>query len=147
MPASIISDDSGSNPKVIGRSIAMVGIGPMPGSTPMSVPSMQPISAKPTFCHEAAALKPVARLAKRSTLVPPPNRQRLYKRVGANADGKRRQKNGEHNCLFQMHILSRVGREDRETGGRDRQPDLLDQIAERQNGDENKQQRPQLDRF
>src|SRR6476661_318385 len=147
MPASMISDDSGSSPKVIGKSIAMVGIGPMPGSTPMSVPSMQPISAKPMFCHEAAALKPVARLANRSTSVSPPDRQRLPQRVGENANGKRRQNNGEQYCLFQVHVVPCVGREDREAGGGECEPDLLDQIAERQNGDENEQQRPQLDRL
>ena len=53
MPASMISDDSGSSPKVIGSSIAMVGIGPMPGSTPISVPSRQPSSAKPRFLSES----------------------------------------------------------------------------------------------
>src|SRR3954470_9484182 len=116
MPASMISDDSGSSPKVIGGSIAMVGIAPMPGSTPMSVPSMQPISAKPMFCHEAAALKPVARLANRSTSASPPDWQRLAQRVGEDANGKRRQKNGKHDCLFQIYIVPCVGREDRETG-------------------------------
>ena len=67
MPASMISDDSGSSPKVIGSSIAMVGIGPMPGSTPIKVPSRQPISAKPRLLQEAAAAKPVARFWKTST--------------------------------------------------------------------------------
>src|SRR3954470_14432331 len=133
MPASMISDDSGSSPKVIGSSIAMVGIGPMPGSTPMSVASMQPNSAKPICCHEAAARKPVARLANRSTSASPPDRQRLPQRVGEDANGKRRQNDGERDCLLQVHIVPRVGREDRETGGGDGEPDLLDQIAERQN--------------
>jgi hypothetical protein len=47
MPASMISEASGSSPKVSGSSIAMVGIGPMPGSTPISVPSRQPARQMP----------------------------------------------------------------------------------------------------
>ena len=39
MPASMISADTGSSVKVNGSSMAMVGTGPMPGSTPISVPS------------------------------------------------------------------------------------------------------------
>ena len=55
------SEDSGSRPKVIGSSMAIVGIGPMPGSTPIRVPSRQPKNAKPRFLRVAAALNPVAR--------------------------------------------------------------------------------------
>ena len=36
MPASMISAPVGSSPKVIGSSMAMVAIGPTPGSTPIS---------------------------------------------------------------------------------------------------------------
>ena len=45
MPASMISEAVGGRWKVIGSSMAMVATGPMPGSTPISVPSMQPSSA------------------------------------------------------------------------------------------------------
>src|ERR1700730_12982242 len=62
MPASMINEDKGSRPKVIGSSIAMVGIGPMPGSTPISVPNMHPTKQKKMFCSDAAAVKPVIRL-------------------------------------------------------------------------------------
>jgi hypothetical protein len=58
----MMSDDSGPSPKVIGNSMAMVAIGPMPGSTPMSVPTRQPMRAKPILLIEAAAPKPIARL-------------------------------------------------------------------------------------
>ena len=43
MPASMISDAVGGRWKVIGSSMAMVATGPMPGSTPISVPTMQPM--------------------------------------------------------------------------------------------------------
>ena len=43
MPASMISAPTGSSPKVIGSSMAIVAIGPTPGSTPISVPTRQPM--------------------------------------------------------------------------------------------------------
>jgi hypothetical protein len=42
MPASMISDATGSKLKVIGSSSATVAVGPMPGSTPTMVPSVTP---------------------------------------------------------------------------------------------------------
>ena len=41
----MISADVGSSEYVIGSSIASVAMGPMPGSTPISVPIMQPMNA------------------------------------------------------------------------------------------------------
>ena len=43
MPASMIIAVIGERPKVTGSSIAMVATGPMPGSTPISVPRRTPI--------------------------------------------------------------------------------------------------------
>src|SRR4051794_33724697 len=57
--------------------MAMVGIGPMPGSTPINVPSTQPISAKPRLAQLPAAAKPVNRLLKTSTSASPQRRQPL----------------------------------------------------------------------
>jgi hypothetical protein len=42
MPASIINDETGSNVKVMGRSIAIVAVGPKPGKTPIAVPRNTP---------------------------------------------------------------------------------------------------------
>ncbi len=42
MPASMMSADSGGNAKVAGNNIAMVATGPMPGNTPIKVPSKTP---------------------------------------------------------------------------------------------------------
>ncbi len=42
MPASMISADTGGKPNVIGSSMAMVAVGPSPGSTPISVPRKTP---------------------------------------------------------------------------------------------------------
>src|SRR5687767_3662573 len=42
MPASMISEATASNSKVIGSRSATVAVGPMPGSTPTAVPSVTP---------------------------------------------------------------------------------------------------------
>src|SRR6266436_2794160 len=110
MPASMISDDSGSSPKVIGNSMAMVGIGPMPGSTPISVPSIQPISANPRFFSDTAAPKPVARLWNRSkSILPaPPGWQRLPEHVDEHRDGEQRQPDAEQDGLAELHLGPRI---------------------------------------
>src|SRR5262245_20229443 len=46
--------------------MAMVPSGPMPGSTPISVPTDTPIRQYNRFCSENATLKPKIRLLKRS---------------------------------------------------------------------------------
>src|SRR3569832_1995483 len=66
MPASMISADTGGSAYVAGSSIAMVATGPMPGSTPISVPSTQPMKAYSRFSGVTATPKPIARLWKRS---------------------------------------------------------------------------------
>ena len=43
MPASMMSAETGGSTKVAGNSIAIVAIGPIPGSTPISVPRTQPM--------------------------------------------------------------------------------------------------------
>src|SRR5687767_725346 len=72
MPASMISADTGATLKVIGSSIAMVASGPMPGSTPISVPRNTPMKQNQIFCSESATLKPRIRLLKSSISVSRP---------------------------------------------------------------------------
>src|ERR1700761_6660746 len=62
MPASMISAAVGGRWKVIGSSIAIVATGPMPGSTPIRGPTMQPIRAYSRFWKDRATLKPSVRL-------------------------------------------------------------------------------------
>jgi hypothetical protein len=45
MPASMMSAVTGGSPYVVGRSMAMVATGPMPGNTPISVPTNTPTNA------------------------------------------------------------------------------------------------------
>src|SRR6266850_3758467 len=68
MPASMISAPTGSKLKVIGRSMVMVAIGPIPGSTPISVPTMHPTNARPRFGSVSAVENPSARLENRSLI-------------------------------------------------------------------------------
>src|SRR5690242_12769401 len=62
MPASMMSAETGWSAKVAGSSIAMVATGPMPGSTPISVPRKQPIRQYMMFDHVRATPKPSMRL-------------------------------------------------------------------------------------
>jgi hypothetical protein len=45
MPASMMSAVTGGSAYVAGSSIAIVATGPMPGSTPISVPTSAPMKA------------------------------------------------------------------------------------------------------
>src|SRR5260221_6262989 len=67
MPASMISDAVGGRWKVMGSSMAMVATGPMPGSTPIRVPTMQPIRQYSRFWRLTATLRPRYRLLRRSS--------------------------------------------------------------------------------
>ncbi len=49
-----MSEETGSSWKVIGSSMAIVAVAPMPGSTPISVPSSTPIRQKNRFSGLAA---------------------------------------------------------------------------------------------
>ena len=69
MPASMMSADTGGTLNVIGSNIAIVASGPMPGSTPISVPRKQPMKQNHRFCSVNATLKPSIRLLKSSISV------------------------------------------------------------------------------
>jgi hypothetical protein len=60
----MISAATGLRLNVIGSSIAMVATGPMPGSTPIRVPSSTPISAYSRWIGVTATENPRARLLK-----------------------------------------------------------------------------------
>src|SRR6185436_17913976 len=67
----MISAATGGTLKVIGSSIAIVASGPMPGSTPISVPRKQPMKQNQRFCQVSATLKPNKRLLSSSMSVAP----------------------------------------------------------------------------
>ena len=65
----MIRAPTGGRPKVIGSSMAMVASDPMPGSTPISVPTIAPIRHSPTFVGVMATPMPSQRLEMRSYMV------------------------------------------------------------------------------
>ncbi len=54
----MINAEVGLNVSVIGNSMAMVADGPMPGNTPMSVPSVTPSRHSNSDCRLSATLNP-----------------------------------------------------------------------------------------
>src|SRR5262249_53867749 len=71
MPASMISAPTGGSPNVMGKSIAMVATEPMPGRTPISVPTRAPIRQNSRFQGVAATEKPSARWERSSFMSDP----------------------------------------------------------------------------
>src|SRR5215472_5021272 len=69
MPASMISAPTGGSPNVIGSSMAMVATDPVPGRTPISVPTSAPIRQNRRLYGVAATWKPSARLPRRSCMI------------------------------------------------------------------------------
>ena len=58
MPASMISAASGCSVNEIGSSMATVVTGPIPGSTPITVPSRTPMKQYAVFCSVKATANP-----------------------------------------------------------------------------------------
>src|SRR3989304_5475775 len=65
----MISAPIGDRLKVIGRSIAMAATGPMPGSTPISVPRITPIAHIRTLNGTVLGLPPTRRAPRPAHLV------------------------------------------------------------------------------
>src|SRR4029453_251975 len=78
MPASMISAPIGGSPKVTGSSMVMVAIGPMPGSTPISVPTRHPRKHSPRVDRGKATENPSERGGGRARLAPPPRHPRKH---------------------------------------------------------------------
>src|SRR5574337_1339558 len=62
----------------MGSSMAMVGTGPMPGRTPMSVPSATPTKQYARLAGVTAVWKPSARFASSSTSAPEEGRPEVH---------------------------------------------------------------------
>src|SRR5205807_6250479 len=99
MPASMMRPDTGSRWKVSGSSIAIVAIGPMPGSTPINVPINAPIRANIRFAGVSATSKPTARLFSSSILPLRPDRDRQSKADDEDAPRQRDQNDRRHQRL------------------------------------------------
>src|SRR5258708_3399565 len=130
MPASMISAPTGGRAKVIGSSIAMVASGPIPGSTPISVPTIAPTKHRKMFIGNGMVMprnpilrsmnwnttpKPSARLVMRSMSGPLEPRPELQRQVQPPRE-QQRAEGGEHRGpdqrLDPADLLGGVGRND-----------------------------------
>src|SRR5262245_57248653 len=145
MPASMISAPVGSTLKVIGSSIAMVAIGPTPGSTPISVPTRQPMKHRTRFIGLNATEKPVARWPIRSNMIasiaqePGRERNREPECELEQADAEQRDERTDHDGLAPAHLVARERADhDRERTG-DHESERAYRHSERNDGGEHEQ--------
>src|SRR5690606_32545317 len=106
----MISADTGSPIwNVTGRSIAIVAVAPMPGRTPINVPSNTPIRQKPRFASVDAVEKPSATLLKSSISAPlerPPGPETLVGQregITEHNDGEDRDRSRKNECCERFH--------------------------------------------
>src|SRR5437764_79613 len=150
MPASMMSAPVGSSPNVIGSRIAMVAMGPTPGSTPMSVPMRQPTKQSRTLTGRGTTPmpgtstgtrlrtveKPSARLAKRSI------RASTQRQDGDGKaehhleqhDAERSHRDGEDHRLLPAHLVGGEAADQHGDGARDGEARRADQQRENDHG-------------
>src|ERR1700722_13200295 len=142
MPDSMISDATGVILNVSGSSMAMVVNGPMPGSTPTSVPKVAPSRQYRKLSGVSATPKPVARWAKRSMSE---QRERQFQAVEENSRRDDRQACGDQAGFQNFWIRSGgAGEQGRNEDGRD-QSDPVDAAGEYHDGGADDDQRPRRD--
>src|SRR5262245_58880107 len=112
MPPNMMNALVGSRPKVTGNSTATVSAGPMPGRTPIAVPSVVPISAHERFATVSAPANPAP--SESSVLTGPRARPSAALRARTSS---RSQPSGEH---ADRERQLQQGREQEIGGGRDR---------------------------
>src|SRR5262245_15395000 len=154
MPDSMISADTGGSPKVTGSSIAIVAIGPMPGSTPTAVPRKTPIRQYSRFDRLIAVWKPSARFASTSIrllLTAEPAAEEWHR----NTEPFDEHQHAEHHDADQRGdrggigpgMLAGHGADDDQDGERNDNADAIEQQAEQNGGAENERQRLPCDRL
>src|SRR6478735_8231359 len=155
MPASMIRADTGGSAYVAGSSMAMVATGPMPGSTPISVPSRQPMKPYRRLIGVKATPKPMERLVIRSMVSPStgneagPHRELQFQQQDEGEVAADRQHGGEDRhllvaVLFAGHAGDEGERVDRDDQAHRRNPQLgqaREQHAEHQVGKDDEEQR------
>src|SRR3712207_4347444 len=112
MPAKRMNAPTGSSKlKVMGSSSATVSAGPMPGSTPTSVPSVTPAAASSRFSGDRTAPKPSIRLAAKSSNTPGPRRQLHVEEVRERVGGHDAQRHGHDDVAPRPVRPQQPGRE------------------------------------
>src|SRR5688572_437541 len=96
----MMSAPTGGRLKVIGSSIAIAASGPMPGSTPTSVPTITPMKQYIRLIGETAVLNPSVRLGKCSarnsmSVAPPEHRVRQLETPDEETGGREHQDRGQ----------------------------------------------------
>src|SRR5690606_7191035 len=112
----MISAETGSPIwKVIGRSIAMVAVAPMPGRTPIRVPSITPIRQNPRLASVEAVEKPRIRFCRKSIGAisePGPGTETLVRQAKSVAEygrGEDRDREGEDQRRQDLHARGSEG--------------------------------------
>src|SRR5215475_6309621 len=115
----MMSAPVGSTLKVSGNSMAMVAIGPMPGSTPIKVPTRHPMKASRRLTGDNAVAKPRPRLPiksniDRSSIADQPRRERDRKpeRKLEQADANSSHQRAHHNRFNPANLIARKGGND-----------------------------------
>src|SRR5918911_1066332 len=136
MPASMISAPTGLRLNVIGSSMAMVATGPMPGSTPISVPSRQPIRQKNRLIGVAATPKPMTRLWKicsiaraSSAEVLGPDRERQRQALHEYQHREDDEDDEEDGDFLPSELVAARRTDEHERGGGDDEAERLHQVA------------------
>src|SRR5688572_31071330 len=115
MPASMMIAPTGEMPNVNGSRIETVAIGPMPGSTPISVPMRQPSRHRPRFVNVSATEKPSARSDSMSLQAESAQRERRHRHLEHEAeqrDAERDQPARECDQRNGLRLLCREAREE-----------------------------------
>src|SRR5262245_45998089 len=136
MPASMISAPTGGSPNVIGSSMAMVATEPMPGSTPINVPTSAPIRQNSRFHGVAATENPSARLARRSCMInslasePRPQLERQIQQINEQQYGKNGHHDSGNHRLHPSGFRRARARDNERDEGRDDEPERTDRGGE-----------------
>src|SRR5882757_849827 len=148
MPASMISDAVGGRWKVMGSSMAIVATGPMPGSTPIRVPTMQPIRQYSRFCRLMATLRPSPRWSRSS--ISPDSLQDGNIHAQSNLENQNA-KNGEYDHvaddLDQFELVATQRGDDDQRDQRRKEAEALEKKREGHDADGHHGNRPPFRRF
>src|SRR3954471_3707559 len=146
MPASMISAGAGSSPKVNGSSMATVATGPMPGSTPTSVPRKQPMKQYRRFCQLSATPSPNARLfsvsIRRSRTRP--QRQWQPEQPHEHADREHDHDRGERQRLQRAHLARGLRPDQHQHGDRGDEPEPLQRDPEQHDSEQRESDRARV---
>src|SRR5215470_6494806 len=127
--------------------MARVASGPMPGSTPISVPISAPKKQNSRFCGVSATLNPWAMLPSRSIASEQrrrPDRHRQLEAVDEQDDPAGGEPKRQRESLQEPEFAPARSAEEDDHDGREREAYGLDQHREAEGGYEHEDERPQV---